>query len=74
MNKELQNNLIIKLADTKIPLLYYHKIKNANDAILIRISNYDTYLNTWILRIDNDPDKSLQNLSIVFNDGPCTYN
>lgn len=57
----------------EVPNSYYHKMKNANYTILIRVSNHCTYLQTWI-NANLKPDKSIQNVSIVLTDVPCSYN
>lgn len=52
------------------PLSYYHVCKNGN-RITIRVSNHGTALNTWV-KHSPDPSLQLQNVSIVFADGPVT--
>ena len=49
---------------------YYHT-SNDGSQIIIRVSNHGTSLNTWVKR-RNDPSKSLQNLSVVFSNGPVS--
>lgn len=50
---------------------YYHRI-NEGCKIQIRVSNHGTYMNTWV-KHRYDPSLSLQNLSVVFSNGPITY-
>lgn len=52
---------------------YYHHIENSNYTLLIRVSDHCTYLSTWI-NAYQEPEKSVQNLSVVLSDTPCTYN
>lgn len=52
------------------PLSYYHVCSNGN-RITIRVSNHGTALNTWV-KHSPDPSLQLQNVSIVFADGPVT--
>lgn len=52
------------------PLSYYHICANGN-RITIRVSNHGTALNTWV-KHSPDPALQLQNVSIVFADGPVT--
>lgn len=59
--------------ETDVPISYYHKMENNDYTILIRVSNHCIYLETWV-RQSQKPDESLQNLSIVLTDVPCTYN
>ena len=55
----------------EVPKSYYHIIRGSAK-IVIRVSEHGTYLNTWI-KSTNKPDKSLQNLSIVFSNKPISY-
>ena len=52
------------------PLSYYHICSNGN-RITIRVSNHGTALSTWV-KHHPDPSLQLQNVSIVFADGPVT--
>lgn len=54
----------------KAPLSYYHICSNGN-RITIRVSNHGTALNTWV-KHSPDPSLQLQNVSIVFANGPVT--
>lgn len=54
--------------EIEVAVSYYHEITNGGQ-ILIRVSNHDTWLKTWLKRA-TDPSKSLQNLSVVFSDKP----
>lgn len=65
--------MIILGNEIEVSESYYHTLSNNLGQILIRVSNHGTYLKTWINRYD-DPTKSLQNLSIIFSDGPITSN
>lgn len=49
---------------------YYHTFNNG--MIIIRVSEHGTYIKTWV-KSNYDPSASLQNLSIVFSNGPITY-
>ena len=51
---------------------YYHIIKGIGK-IIIRVSNHATYLQTWF-KSNNNPELSLQNLSVIFTDYPTTFN
>ena len=51
-------------------LSYYHICKNGNQ-ITIRVSNHGTALQTWV-KHQPDPTLQLQNISIVFSNGPVT--
>lgn len=50
------------------PLSYYHICSNGN-AITMRVSNHGTALQTWV-KHQPDPANQLQNISVVFANGP----
>lgn len=55
----------------KVVQSYYHSIGGVAK-IKIRVSDHGTYLDTWVRRLD-DPSQSLQNLSVVFSNGPVNF-
>lgn len=55
-----------------LPRSYYHVFKSNVAKIIIRISDHGTYLNTWVKSYTN-PTNSLQNLSVVFSNGPIEF-
>lgn len=68
------NKMTIKDHDgklIKVAKSYYHIIKNSFK-IVIRVSDHGTYVNTWV-RAQDDPTETLQNLSVVFSNGPIKY-
>lgn len=71
-NKKFTKTIKINGKDTEVPVSYYHQMENGEYTILIRVSNHCTYLETWV-RPKQFPEQSLQNLSIVLTDVPCTY-
>lgn len=55
-----------------VPKSYYHHYENLGD-IVVRVSEHGTFLKTWI---EHEPDVNLnlQNLSVVFSNGPVETN
>lgn len=54
---------------------YYHNYGDdpiSSVEIKVRVSNHGTYLDTWVRHRDN-PEQSLQNLSVVFSNEPLTF-
>lgn len=66
-----KHKIIVDGKEIEVSESYYH-IYDDIGQIVIRVSDHGTYLNTWVKHKD-DPTISLQNLSVVFSNGPIEY-